>query len=87
MTEVECPKEFYECLTEEEYDDILDLFEENNIVMPESMGDAEAAANFVWNVLFLTPVELVYIGVTMTVLATYGLSIYYMFKRIQKKFS
>ena len=87
MTEVECPKEFYECLTEEEYDDILDLFEENNIVMPESMGDAEAAANFVWQVLFLNPVELVYIGVTMTVLATYGLSIYYMFKRIQKKFS
>ena len=24
----ECPPEFYECLTEEEYDDILELFEE-----------------------------------------------------------
>ena len=31
----ECPPEFYECLTEEEYDDILELFEENNISMPE----------------------------------------------------
>jgi hypothetical protein len=87
IMEVECPEEYYECLTEKEYDDIIDLFEENNIAMPESMGDAEAAANFVWEILFLNPFELVYIGITMTVLATYGLSIYYMFKRIQKKFS
>ena len=83
----ECPEEYYECLTEEEYDEILDLFEENDIAIPDAMGDAEAAANFVWQVLFLNPLELVYIGITMTVLATYGLSIYYMFKRIQKKFS
>ena len=55
--------------------------------MPESMGDAEAAADFVWTLLFLSPIELFYIGITMTVLATYGLSIYYMFKKIQKKFS
>jgi len=55
--------------------------------MPEAMGDVEAASNFVWEVLFLSPVELFYIGITMTVLATYGLSIYYMFKKIQKKFS
>lgn len=84
---VECPPEYYECLTEEEYDEILELFVENDIAVPEAMGDAEAAANFVWEVLFLTPIELIYIGITMTVLATYGLSIYYMFKRIQKKFS
>lgn len=83
----ECPEEFYECLTEEEYDEILDIFVENDIAMPEAMGDAQAAANFVWEVLFLTPIELFYIGITMTVLATYGLSIYYMFKKIQKKFS
>ena len=83
----ECPPEFYECLTEEEYDDILELFEENDIVMPEALGDAEAAANFVWNVLFLSPVELFYIGISMSVLAFYGLSIYYMYKKIQKKFS
>jgi hypothetical protein len=84
---VECPEEFYECFTEEEYDEILDIFVENDIAMPEAMGDAQAAANFVWEVLFLTPIELFYIGITMTVLATYGLSIYYMFKKIQKKFS
>jgi len=83
----ECPPEFFECLTEEEYDEIIDLFVENDIAMPEAMGDVEAASNFVWEVLFLTPVELIYIGITMTVLATYGLSIYYMFKKIQKKFS
>lgn len=83
----ECPPEFFECLTEEEYDEIIDLFVENDIAMPEAMGDVEAASNFVWEVLFLSPVELFYIGITMTVLATYGLSIYYMFKKIQKKFS
>lgn len=83
----ECPPEFYECLTYEEFDEIVDILEENDLPMPEAMGDAEAAANFVWQVLFLNPIELIYIGVTMTVLATYGLSIYYMYKRIQKKFS
>jgi|TARA_R110000744_G_scaffold19304_8_gene51072 hypothetical protein len=51
------------------------------------LGDGEAAVNFVWNVLFLTPAELLYIGISMSVLAFYGLSIYYMYKRIQKKFS
>ena len=81
----ECPPEFFECLTEEEYDEIIDLFMENDIAVPEAMGDVEAASNFVWEVLFLSPVELFYIGITMTVLATYGLSIYYMFKKIQKK--
>ena len=88
--EVECPKEYYECLTESEYDEILEIFEENEIVMPETLaplGDGEAAANFVWQVLFLNPLELVYIGISMSVLAFYGLSIYYMFKKIQKKFS
>lgn len=84
---VECPEEYYECLTYDEFSEIVDVLEENDITMPEAMGDAEAAANFVWQVLFLNPIELVYIGITMTVLATYGLSIYYMFKKIQKKFS
>ena len=83
----ECPPEFYECLTEEEFDEILEIFEENDMVMPEALGDAEAAANFVWYVLFLSPVELFYIGISMSVLAFYGLSIYYMYKKIQKKFS
>ena len=59
----ECPPEFYECLTEEEYDEILDLFDEAGIAPPESMGDAQAAAQFVWDMLFLTPTELLTIGV------------------------
>ena len=84
---VECPEEYYECLTYDEFSEIVDVLEENDLPMPEAMGDAEAAANFVWQVLFLNPIELIYIGITMTVLATYGLSIYYMFKKIQKKFS
>ena len=83
----ECPVEFYECLTEEEWDDIVYLFEENDIEIPQAIGDVEAASDFVWQVLFLSPIELVYIGITMTVLATYGLTIYFMFKKIQKKFS
>lgn len=87
MEIVECPPAFYECLTYEEFDEIVDILEENDLPMPEAMGDVEAASNFVWEVLFLSPVELFYIGITMTVLATYGLSIYYMFKKIQKKFS
>ena len=82
----ECPEEYYECLTEEEYDEILELFEENDVVMPESLGDVEAASDFVWQVLFLSPTELIYIGISMSVLATYGLSIYYVFKWIQRKF-
>lgn len=86
----ECPPEFYDCLTEEEYNEILSILEENELLMPDSiapLGDGEAAANFVWNVLFLTPIELLYIGISMSVLAFYGLSIYYMYKKIQKKFS
>ena len=83
---IECPEEYYECLTEEEYDEILELFAENDVVMPESLGDVEAASDFVWQVLFLSPVELIYIGISMSVLATYGLSIYYVFKWIQRKF-
>lgn len=83
---VECPPEFYECLTEEEYDEIVNLLIENDIAMPEAMGDAEAVANFTWEILFLTPWELAYIALPMSVLAFYGLSIYAIFKWIQKRF-
>jgi len=60
------------------------------MVMPESMKstrDAEAAVDFVWQVLFLAPWELAYIALPMSVLAFYGLSIYTVFKMIQKKYS
>ena len=90
VMEVECPEEYYHCLRETEYEEWVTLLEDNELEMPESLaplGDGEAAANFVWNVLFLSPVELFYIGISMSVLAFYGLSIYYMYKKIQKKFS
>ena len=85
--EATCPPEFYECLTEEEFDEIVELFAENDIAMPEAMGDAEAVANFTWEILFLSPWELAYIALPMSVLAFYGLSIYACFKWLQKKFS
>lgn len=86
----ECPPEFYECYTKEQFNEILDLFEENEIALPETLeplGDVEAAINFGWEVLFLSPWELAYIALPMSVLAFYGLSIYTVFKWVQKKFS
>ena len=83
----ECPEEYFECLTEEEYEEIIDLFIENDIAMPEKLGDVEAATNFAWELLFLSPWELAYISIPMGVLAFYGLSIYAIFKYIQKRFS
>ena len=32
-----CPPEFYECLTEEQYDEILDILDENELAMPSSI--------------------------------------------------
>jgi hypothetical protein len=49
-------------------------------------GDAQAAINFTWEILFLTPWELAYIALPMTVLAFYGLTIYSIFKYVQSKF-
>ena len=51
------------------------------------MSDGEAVTTFVWDVLFLSPVELLYVVISMSVIAFYGLSIYYVYKKIQKKFS
>ena len=92
MNRMECPEEYYECLTEEEYDEILELFEENEIsfpdsIQPESVSDAQAVADFTWQVLFLSPWELAYIALPMSVLAFYGLTIYAIFKWVQRKFS
>jgi len=85
MEEFTCPEDMV-CLTQEEwsnfvFDDTADLG-----AMAE-LGDAEAVAQFTWEVLFLTPWELAYIALPMSVLAFYGLSIYATFKWIQKKFS
>ena len=77
------------CFTEDEWVDFiteyeLDIISEVGTVQPT--GDAQAAIDFTWQVLFLSPWELAYIALPMTVLAFYGLTIYSIFKYIQRKF-
>jgi hypothetical protein len=60
---------------------------DSEILELQPLGDAEAVANFTWEILFLSPWELAYIALPMSVLAFYGLSIYAVFKWLQKKFS
>lgn len=67
-------------LQKEFYNDEIDL-------SSGSAGDAQAVADFTWQVLFLSPWELIYIALPMSVLAFYGLSIYATFKWLQKRFS
>ena len=83
-----CPPELM-CIPREEWDRLL---EENQLAWDsvnntaERQGDAEAIAEFTWQVLFLSPWELAYIALPMSVLAFYGLSIYATFKWLQKRF-
>ena len=87
-----CPEEFDICFTEEEWLQFVVDYEAGiideigGLPVPE-VGDAQAISDFTWQVLFLTPWELAYIALPMSVLAFYGLSIYAIFKYIQKKFS
>ena len=84
-----CPEEFAICMTEEEWYDFVNAYELD--IMGETdlpqVGDAEAVTDFAWELLFLSPWELAYIAIPMSVLAFYGLSIYAIFKYIQKRFS
>ena len=77
------------CFTEEEWVEFiteyeLDIINEVGTVQPA--GDAQAAINFTWEILFLSPWELAYIALPMGVLAFYGLTIYSIFKYIQRRF-
>jgi len=65
----------------EEYDLAMDMTEVSKT------SDVQAIVDLSWELLFLTPWELIYIGLPMSVLAFYGLSIYAIFKWIQKRFS
>lgn len=65
----------------EEYDLAMDMTEVSKT------SDVQAVVDLSWQLLFLTPWELIYIGLPMSVLAFYGLSIYAIFKWIQKRFS
>ena len=91
---MECPEQYEVCYTPDEFDALVELLEENDLYGEYSVatenapiGDAEAVTNFVWELLYTSPWELVYISIPMSVLAFYGLSIYAIFKWIQKKFS
>ena len=75
------------CFTEEEWEDFVTEYELDIINEVGTTGDAQAAIDFIWQTLFLSPWELAYIALPMTVLAFYGLSIYSIFKYIQKRFS
>ena len=66
----------------EEYDLALDMSTDT-----QRASDVQAIVDLSWELLFLTPWELIYIGLPMSVLAFYGLSIYAIFKWIQKRFS
>ena len=50
------------------------------------MGDVEAGLDFIATLLLLDFETILYIGITMTIFATYGLSIYGAFKWIQSRF-
>jgi len=77
------------CFNEEEWSQFLTDYELDIITevgTTQPAGDAQAAINFTWEILFLTPWELAYIALPMTVLAFYGLTIYSIFKYVQSKF-
>ena len=88
---IECPEELI-CFTEDEWVNFiteyeLEIIDEANMTVVEPASDAQAVADFTWQILFLSPWELAYIALPMTVLAFYGLTIYGIFKYIQRKFS
>ena len=89
--EHECPEQFEVCFTQDDWinfvtDYELEVIDEVGNLPSKAQGDAEAASNFTWELLFLSPWELVYIALPMSVLAFYGLTIYATFKYIQRKF-
>jgi hypothetical protein len=90
MEEFICPDDMI-CMTDEQWYDFVNEYEidlTGELEMTEmSAGDAQAVADFTWQVLFLSPWELAYIALPMSVLAFYGLTIYAIFKWVQKRFS
>jgi len=52
-----------------------------------SANQVESALEGVWEILALHPWDLIYLSIPMSILAFYGLSIYAIFKHIQKKYS
>ena len=86
-----CPEELV-CFTQDEWTDFLveyelDIVNEVGTLPVAPPSDAQAISDFTWEILFLSPWELAYIALPMSVLAFYGLTIYALFKYIQRRFS
>ena len=86
-----CPEELV-CFTEQEWVDFLleyevEIIDEVGTLPIAPPSDAQAISDFTWEILFLSPWELAYIALPMSVLAFYGLTIYALFKYIQRRFS
>ena len=85
-----CPEELV-CFTEQEWVDFLleyevEIIDEVGSLPVAPPSDAQALSDFTWEILFLSPWELAYIALPMSVLAFYGLTIYALFKKIQKRY-
>jgi len=50
-------------------------------------NQVESALNGIWEILALHPWDLIYLGIPMSILAGYFLTIYAIFKHIQKKYA
>jgi hypothetical protein len=84
--ETKCPEE-YICLTDEEWWELVEDYEvDTTDYVQQPMGDVEAGLDFIATLLLLDFETILYIGITMTIFATYGLSIYGAFKWIQSRF-
>lgn len=85
-----CPEELV-CIDLDTWDLMVEEYDlswdESEMVALESTSDVQAIVDLSWELLFLTPWELIYIGLPMSVLAFYRLSIYAIYKWIQKRFS
>ena len=68
---MDCPEQYEVCYTPDEFEALVELLEENDLYGEYStevtapIGDAEAVTNFVWELLYTSPWELVYISIPM----------------------
>ena len=87
---IDCPDDLV-CLTWGEWEELMLLLETYEVEYdaPEfvPLTDTEAVIQLGWDILFLSPWELAYIAIPMSVLAFYGLSIYGAYLYIKRRFS
>lgn len=82
-----CPDDMV-CIDIETWESIVEEYDlAMDAVDVSKTSDVQAIIDVTWEMLFLHPWDLVYIGLPMSVLAFYGLSIYAAYRWIQKRFS